>query len=177
MVDETRDDAPGRVLLAAGAGVAAAAAAGAMPSDWRLVTFMLIPAATLVALWWITSSLPPSPVGTRKAGYGLVAVLGSAACLLIPLSVVIGPIRVLAAAVLLIGIRQRDARQWLPAAALLVAPIDVGLPRLWTGADGWVLGAQLLAAAALTVCGLLIVRGHRRTNGASRTEPNPAEAR
>jgi hypothetical protein len=97
--------------------------------------------------------LPAAPPGTRKAGYGLVAVLGTMACIFVPLSLLIGPVRVLAAALLIFGVRQRDPRQIVPALILMVIPIEVAITEVWSGlSTAGVLG-QVVTSLAFLLAG------------------------
>lgn len=162
MISETRDSAPGGALIAVGVGLLALSAAGALPEGTRVAFFLLLPALTYVSLWAATSFFPLSPGGQRKAGYGLVAVLVSMASLFVPLTILVGPVKVLSAGLLILGARQRDLRQIVPAVLLMILPIDVeaALPALQSR---WATVGLVLAAAGLVAWGVWVGRGEAQS--------------
>lgn len=143
-------------------GLFALSAAGVLPEGARVALYLLLPALTYVLLWAATSFLPVAPRGQRKAGYGLVAVLVSMASLFVPLTILIGPVKVLSAGLFILGARQRDPRQIVPAVLLMLLPIDVeaALPTLQ---GAWTTVGLVSEAAVLVAWGMWVGRGEMQS--------------
>lgn len=145
-----RDSAPGRTLVAVGLGLAAIAAVRPLSFDSRFVTYWVIPGLTFALLWMSTSKLPPAPSGTRNGRYGLVAVLALLSSTLVPLSLIVGPVRVIAVSLLALGVLQRDPRLAFPALILAFLPVDVEFAQRASMERTWALAA---ASAAFLLAG------------------------
>jgi hypothetical protein len=136
-------------LVGLGAGLGLIASAQLLPPAWVLPSSVLVPAVVMTTLWAVESRR--APAGWERNVYGVTAIITALlATLIVPVSLSVGPVAILCAAVASVSLVRRHLEPL--AAAVVVLPLNVSGWALadGTGRFGWMAlaGVTLVAAGA-----------------------------
>ncbi|GEA86629.1 hypothetical protein CCE01nite_05780 [Cellulomonas cellasea] len=167
-------------MFALAVGLAFAAAVAAVPTQYHLTATLLVAPVVLCGLAtaaWRLDAWRAS--GTAREPYGMLAVVGSLSALLLAALGWAGPLKVLAMAVVLLGVRGRDVTLLLPGLVFLAAPVDlVGLARVSAVAHEALVPVQLVGFVVIAALALWARRSEstllRVSAGPAATAPSAA---
>ncbi|NMR20034.1 hypothetical protein [Cellulomonas fimi] len=127
---------------------------------------LYVPPAVFVLMWAsVNVTRRRRAEDASDEWYGVLAVVASAVTILVwPVAALLGPVTFMALGLLLLGLRGRDVFLGLPAAILLLAPVDVRGAALFSlNPDGSRVALQVAAAIVLVGLGVWVrLRENRR---------------